>query len=399
MKNFAKLLFVIAIEIINICCVNFAYEYIYPVAFLIHNNEKYIYLIHQTSVDHLDLLIWNPFTKEAQKTLLSRFKPAGLKIIPGDKGFSFINQDTLYVKMHHKRSPRLVDFNEFLYDVTLVSWIDESIFYFSACNKGMFGIYQGSLEGHCDCLIASNKYDCLYPQKVNDTLFYIERDKEFIHKIIRIHYPTPLLYQEKDSDKYIYYQRATESVRKKYSDFPKFILADLGKKNITFLSMINESEGFFLEHPAIVTSNDKSITFFYHYIHRTNDVIWQDRVLFNFTVPAYYLLHNNNDYIYESIVPFLPCYISNYGFLFFDTYEDGMNLGLKFYSTAQNKVFSFNVRKNQSLFGILIDDDGVIYYGGVVTQSGMLQPCVWESDNGILCVDLPWLAKADLFFT
>lgn len=392
MKNaFNILLFIFGIGIYYAGLVG--HEYIYPVASLMHNNEKYIYLMHQTAWNHVDLLLWNPRTKETQKVLLSKFTPAGLQIIPGGGGFSFIDHDTLRIKMHHKRSPQLVDFDEFLYDLTLIFWINENTFYFSARNNINFGIYQASLKGHCDCIIASQDYDCLYPQKVNNSLFYIERDKELRHKIICAEDIMPLSYQE-DPYNYIHFQRKTDSVKKKYNNnISKSLILDKEKTGCAFLYMISEKEGFFIEHPATITKEDTNITFLYHHIYY-DSILWRNEVLFNFTIPVFYFMHNNENCLYESILPFLPRYIPNYGFLFVDISHDHVNLNLKFYSKMDKTIKTAFHQENQSMFGAFVDND-ILYCGGIVLDES--QPRMWLANNGILCVDLLSIKLNDIF--
>lgn len=381
---------ILLIGILNACFISLGhYEYIYPVASLVQNDEKYLYLIHQLSSNHIELLLWNPRSKETQKVLLSRFIPAGLQMIPGEQGFSFIDHDTLRVKMHHKRSPQLIDFEEPLYNLTLISWINESTCYFSARNNSMFGIYQASLQGHYDCIIASDDYDCLYPQKVNDLLFYIERDKEFSHKIVCIPYEDLSYHNHLDPARYLHYQRKTEFIKREYTTIPRLTLLNLEKRSIAFLQMINESEGFFIEHPSTIEKTDSTITFFYHYVYRTNS-IWNDKILFNFSIPTHYLVYKDSSRLYESMLPLLPRYVPKYGFLYVDagSSNDKTSLGIYMYDIKTERVVCLNAQENHSLFGILIDDT-LMYYGGIVAHEDTLLPRMWLANDGKLCVDLP----------
>ncbi len=362
-----------------------------------HTNERHLYLIHQTASDHLDLLLWNPRTKETQKVLLSRFTPAGLQVLPEGKGFSFIDHDTLRVKMHHKRSPQLINFEEPLYDLTLISWLNNTTFYFSAQNNANFGIYQASLQGHCDCIIASEEYDCMYPQKIGNALFYIERDKELSHKVVFITYPQ-LSYHESDPVLYINHQRKTEFIKKEYyCDISKYILLELGKKGIAFLHMINEFEGFFVEHPLVVDKHDLCIPFLYHYMYCTKEGQWKDKVVFSFSIPTNYLMPLDGLRLYESMLPFLPRYIHDKGLLFVNYDVDKMLLGLWLYDNKSQKIISYiQGQKDQSFFGIFLDN-GIVYYGGVVSHDEKILPRMWLK-NGILCVDLPFIPSKSTFF-
>src|SRR5271155_2236996 len=96
-------------------------EYLYPVAAC---SAEQIYVLYQKSTDHVELWLWNSITKKASKALLSTFSPAGLQLLPDGSSFSFIDNDRIRVKMLGRRQPRAVGFQEPVYDIGLIQWID-----------------------------------------------------------------------------------------------------------------------------------------------------------------------------------------------------------------------------------------------------------------------------------
>ena len=110
-------------------------EYVYPVAAA---SAEQVYVLYQKSTDHIELWLWNSITKKASKALLSTFSPAGLQLLPDGSSFSFIDNDRIRVKLQGKRQPRAVGFCEPVYDISLIHWINNESFYFSAKEKERF---------------------------------------------------------------------------------------------------------------------------------------------------------------------------------------------------------------------------------------------------------------------
>ena len=148
-----------------------AQEYMYPVACVSKKDGALIYLLYQTSVSHLELLLWNSATNVVTKALAAMHTPAGLVMLPDSRGFSFIDNVRIKVKLFNKRSPKSIDLYEPIYAIELITWINEHVFYCSAKEQGYYSLFQGTMQGDLHRLYNKIGCDCLYPQKVDEQLF------------------------------------------------------------------------------------------------------------------------------------------------------------------------------------------------------------------------------------
>src|SRR5436190_3218349 len=106
-----------------------AVEYIYPIA---SYNDEIILYIKQTSSQHIQLFQWNIVTNHIEQLLSSLFNPAGVQLLTHEKGFSFFDNGRLRLKLFEKRSPKAIDFDEPIFNVNGLHWIDDHTFYCSA---------------------------------------------------------------------------------------------------------------------------------------------------------------------------------------------------------------------------------------------------------------------------
>ena len=97
---------------VMVCNQTLAYEYLYPVAGVKKNNERYLYLLYQKDAIHVELFLWHEKTKIISKVLPSLCMPAGIRMLPDQKGFSFIDNGRIKLKLFNKRSPKAIDCNE-----------------------------------------------------------------------------------------------------------------------------------------------------------------------------------------------------------------------------------------------------------------------------------------------
>ena len=70
-----------------------ASEFVYPVAAIPHSND--LLVIYQKTPHHIELWQCNMSTHHAEHVLLSRYTPAGLKILPDGSGYSFIDNELI----------------------------------------------------------------------------------------------------------------------------------------------------------------------------------------------------------------------------------------------------------------------------------------------------------------
>lgn len=258
-----------------------AIEYMYPVASYDHG--KTILYIHQQSSTHLELYELNTQTNQKEQILWSMFNPANLQLLPHNMGFSFIDNGRLRIKFFQKRSPKAIDFDEPLFNFNNICWIDEYNCYCSAQCGDYCSLFELHSDGTSRCLITQNDKDCLYPQKIDGLLFYIERytvDNIWKYQIIQSSYPDENM------------------------SFPFLSLIDFKDKPIAFLTMQSDREGFVLEHEKTIDSNLPITQFWYHHIIKKDDK-WCKKCLFSFLIPTELLLPGEYQ-IYESILPLLP---------------------------------------------------------------------------------------------
>ncbi|HSC25133.1 MAG TPA: hypothetical protein VLB80_02850 [Candidatus Babeliales bacterium] len=268
-----------------------ATNYIYPVASL--NNGVIILYIYQQSTTCIELFEWNTITNTIEQILWSLFNPAGLQLLPNNVGFSFIDNGRLRVKLFHKRAPKAIDFDEPLFHINSLQWINEHMCYCSAQNNDRFSIFELYDNGVIKCLITEHDKDFMYPQKINTQIFYIERykkeDSYFYYHIMQMDYPSKKMKMNDTS-------QAT-------------VVASFKNKPIIFLTMESEQKGFVLEHMDTIEDNSDVMLFYYHCIIK-KDNVWQTKYLFSFEIPTYLLLHGEQS-LYESILPLLPRIINN----------------------------------------------------------------------------------------
>lgn len=262
-----------------------AAEYIYPVASL--NNGEIILCIHQYTPTNIELLSFNTQTHQTEQILWSVFNPAGLQILPDNSGFSFIDNGRLRIKSFQKRSPKSIDFDEPLFGINSVHWIDNHSCYCNAQYNNNFALFELHDDGTIECLRVVEGKDYMYPQKIDDELFYIERCAT------------------KNNPHSVHYSIASCSYQKRNGlSTQANIIADFNNKPIVFLTMLSDTQGFIVEHASHINSESPTTSFIYHHIVKEGDR-WNTKALFSFSVPTNLLL-SNEIRLYESILPLLP---------------------------------------------------------------------------------------------
>lgn len=262
-----------------------ATEYAYPVASL--DNGKTILYIHQISPTNIELLSLNTQNQLAEQILWSIFNPAGLQMLPDNSGFSFIDNGRLHIKQFQKRSAKSIDFDEPLFGINSLHWIDNHNCYCSAQYNDNFALFELHDDGTLQCLRATEGKDYMYPQKIDNQLFYIERCKAKNNTHDTRYRIASCLYLQNE-------------VLSAQTD----IIADFNNKPIIFLTMISNTQGFVVEHAAHIDNENPTTSFVYHHLIKKGD-IWSKKALFSFLIPINLLLDNETK-LYESILPLLP---------------------------------------------------------------------------------------------
>ncbi len=339
-------------------------EYLYPVGVL-SDELGIIYLLHQKTLSHLELWKWNIHTKVAQKALISTFTPAGVQLLPDKSGFSFFHEGRVRIKYFNQRSPYTAALWEPLFDISSLHWIDNSRFYFSASHDQRYSIYESFQAQESKELINDCTHDCLYPQKMDDQLFYIERTSLGEYRIMVAPYVI-----DKSST---------------YTDCKRLI--DFSHIPVAFLYMISSETGYCIEHPVSVSKTDNTVTFICHKLSKQFEDRWQKSALFEFRLPLSLIEGTTDTRLFESLLPLLPNYYdSEIEFCSSDA-ADRNEVGVYSYSLTREKT----VRKtffNETLTFSPIRCGSEIYFGGIVgSQSTGIQS--WVNEEGQTCFELP----------
>lgn len=292
-------------------CLSTPVEYLYPIAY--NPLQNALYLMYQKSPDSIELWFWNPETKQAIPALLSRFTPAGVRILPSGKGFSFIDHGVIKVQSLLKRSPARIELDWPLHDITMIEWITDDICYLSAKERSHYGIYQINREGQVSRVAVKPNVDCLYPQKVDSQLFYVERQRidDFQqHKIIQIEYKAEAHPVEVDFEEFSNQDR---DVKEKGNSQKFNIIQSFDINNaIAFLHMVSLDYGYFVSHPIKIKRTDVMVNCEYNALSKQKTGEWSVLRLFCFAIPASLLFVNSETRLYESILPLLPKQYGNH---------------------------------------------------------------------------------------
>jgi hypothetical protein len=377
-------------------------EYVYPVAAC---NAEQVYVLYQKSTDHIELWLWNSITKKASKALLSTFSPAGLQLLPDGSSFSFIDNDRIRVKSQGRRQPRAVGFCDPVYNVTLIQWIDNESFYFSAKEKEHFGIFHGTVYGTCHRVMSIKHGDCMYPQLRGQELFFIERDDNNDYAIVAIPYPkiphdecVPCTDPEKIEERVkAIMQERSEVIHRSYGDASKkALIANFGNRPIAFLQMISDSFGIVIEHPTSINRSDNVIPFTCYAIELLNNE-WNTRSLFSFAIPAQLLVSGSEQRLYESLLPLLLRYDGEKTIFFVNAnkFDQGLNIYSYRLDDRNIEQRSHSGQNGAMFFPPLCSKFGN-WYGGTLTMTDELsadQVCMYFDNDGDVCFNLPLVGE------
>lgn len=362
-------------------------EYLYPVAHALHNDANLVFLIHQISLNRLQLLQLDVQSGVIAPVLPSAITPAGIKILPDLSGYSFIDQGSIYIKLFSKRSPIHLDISLPLYQIDMIEWIDPTCCYFAACYQDKSNIYQLSITGDLQLLVQSSIADSLYPQKIDDSLYYIERSfdkKKYCIKVV--HYsPTHL--------------------DRSCSNNSTMSLLNTGDQPIAFLYMQSSTIGYYVSYPASLEGQAACLPCAYHQLSYDNkQATWNTEKLFDFSVPLDFLLPENKDRLYESFLPLLPTHTEQ-GIYFCDCTPDkakktGLrNLGGSWYEADFVKIYFYDFLSKKTT--LMVDDNNqdllapfatgkTLLYGHSLTGTSKnkpLLPGMWHNERGQTCYE------------
>lgn len=320
-----------------VCKIN-TIEYMYPVASL-KNETTFLYL-HQFSPQCIKLFTWNTITDSSEQILWSLYNPAGLCLLPNNAGFSFVDNGRLRIKSFYKRAPKTVDFDEPIFNINALEWIDEHTCYCSAQHNKLFSIFQLHDNGTMHCLKTDKNKDCMYPQKIDNQLFYIERQEDSATKTRNYRIIQTTYYNSEQSE----------------------LVINFKENPIIFLKMVSETKGFVLEHEKN-KMHDASVLFFSYY-QLIKHGIWQKKLLFTFKIPTCLVLEDCQERLFESILPLLPRIINNKIYFVDCSYSHNNMLKLYFYDLLTMEQSNIAMKKQKGHVFVPIACGDKLYVGG-----------------------------------
>ena len=356
----------------------YAEQFIYPVAAIDHEGEE-ILVVYQKSLDDIELWIWNSTTKRAIKGLLSTYIPAGIKMLPSGVGFSFIDEGRLRVKNFYKRLPKTIAIYQPISKITDINWISDDAFYFSAREGNSYNIFSSNTLGDVQRCTSGQVCDYVYPCKIGKSVFCIEREKNpNIFKIVKM--------------KWQLYDYDTENI---IPQSKETLLTT--SQSISYLNMISEDEGFYLDYSSIhsdFSENPQELLLFTCCrIFKDSKQEWHTEKMFEFKIPALYVIGKERERLYESIAPLLPNYTDAQCVYFIDANIEG-DLELKKYNKHNKNIALIKSHeKNSSEYSKIISPllVGKNMYTGFVIDERKICDHMIDSD-GSLFLDLSELS-------
>ncbi len=331
----------------------FSNQYLYPVAVI----DQQVYCIFQSSPEIITLLVWDRENNELIPGLLSRYMPAGFTLLPDNSGYSFLDNGIIRVKTIIKRSPQSLEFLVPIYDMQVPSWITQYTGYFAAKVRENYGIFQFDTDANLAGLLLNSKKDFLYPVKIEDSLFYIERIKRglgYQFRLMNIKYPDTVCMRQDDE------MIAFESI---LDDQSAQEILDFHNEPIAFLRMIDAHTGYLLSYPAEIDQDATHIMCSYYLLTRKNS--WHEVRLFDFVIPTSLLFRNSDDRLFESILPLLPRHLGNAIYFADCSSSENFNVNLFVYypeSDTINQLTFANAPGEHYFAPILVDSQ--LYCGG-----------------------------------
>lgn len=267
---------------------------------------------------------------------------------------------------------------------------------------------QATQRGVVDALVQHDDIDYMYPQKVNDQLFFIERTTNHHYFLAQTIYPTsprtePCEEEPISLERTILLNHDEQPVRALVCTKQIHHEIDFGDQPVAFLHMVSETEGYYLEHPGMIDRSDVLIPFTYCTVKKLVDESWIHQQLFKFSLPAHFVLNASDYRLYESLLPLLPRHIeqkdeSRIGnVIYFVHCEDPISLktGIYAYDLATHTIQQ--VSKNlthdpagTAFFAPIIVGD-FTFYGGTLPSEMCVQPTItaWLNEDGLTCIELP----------
>ena len=336
--------------LVQISFKSFGFVYIYPVA----TGENIVFYTYQKSLTDLEL--WRLFlpdnnslqAEHLEKCLYWRFVPAGFALLPDNKCFSFIDSGRLWIKAFAKRSPRAISFDQPVFNISEVCWLEDKICYFSAKQDRSYAIFIGDIQKQTLKILHDPKdKDCLSPRIIDNQLFCIER-------------------QAHDRSCLIIKLDLNDAHKINNNQINQRVIMDCGYQQIIYLKMCTPKLGFYIEHMPYINDHAQAITLICHKIELV-DSKWINTKIFRFLVPKCYLFGEQR--LYESILPFLPR--AKKTRLYFSDIKQ--NEAGQYHSS----IFEFDLISLKRI-GILKSEQNMIFFAPLKANHTLFYGKIWE---------------------
>lgn len=332
-------------------CLTFihASQYVYPVAHFSDAKEEHLMVIKQLDVDLLELYDINPVTKRSEKILCTMYIPGSVRLLPGNVGFSFVDNGRIKVKKFMKRSPKAIDFFEPVYGIELIEWLDDQTGYFHASLDNHVGLYEFNIEGDLTCLLSSEIFDYLYPHIIDDQLWFIGKtyDKE---------------------QRRFYIGQAAYNPHVPATEIHEIV--NFGTTAIVLLRMASSTRAYVVAYDPSCDSLSPLIQLHYYCIEKGADS-WHAARLFDFYVPGW-MLFDETKRLYESLLPLLPQQWRTSIFFSSHCSEYG-HLAIYRYDLKSQKISLVAHSCTDLLVPLLHDNSGWLGYA-IATDSALCLP-------------------------
>ncbi len=400
-----------------ICAPLHAVEYVYPVVAMQRNNELKIYVEYQSSNEkgcELLLFEWDPATKIATPAVIPAYTPTDVKEMP--LGISFIDKGKIFVKSFNKRSPKSILFYEPVDDIVSINWIDQDRFYFMGKQGDHYGIFHGTARGGLYPIIHNDQNDYLYPQKIEDQLFFIKRSAEQ-YTLMSCAYPAVSFDQSADAPAYNYQEQVDALLKQTRSAMAPLISEDKFHElmalppHAAFLTMNSAQEGFMVSHPSEIETDQEMVSFGYWHLFINPDGSWDKEQLFEFVLPRSLIVplstgenENRSKNLLESLVPLLPRSLN--GVIYYvdasqtrqlaihpGPAEESLSIYRYDLKTHKRSPIAAQTISHEELSFAPLRVNEFIFYGGRIRSedlgTGNSKPAAWINKDGLLCLDLP----------
>jgi hypothetical protein len=276
-------------------------QYLYPIASLADDS---MLVMHQKSLDDLELWIFNPEQNLAIKELGSMFLPTNIQVLPNKKSYSFIDRGRIRIKSFNKRAPRSIDIFEPIGAIVSMTWINDFQFYFVGKHEDLFNVFLCNIAENDIAIYCLNDFcsnlNYLYPYKMNDFLFCVTKDSCEQYAIYQIPWD-PKLYKDA-----LQFSMQTRQKPSPQSNLTPIITS---QNPLCFLHMQDEQTGFVLQLNGSVDAN--SLSFSCCELQQDGHG-WKLIELFEFCLPQSILIGSDDTRLHESIYPFLPIYTTDW---------------------------------------------------------------------------------------